>query len=295
MNKFLITILFLTTSFLFGQQLPVFSDFFKNEFIINPALTGVEKNQLNSCFRKQWSGFKGAPSTVTINGQFKNINKKFGLGFSAFIDDRGGAIKQTGIILNYNYFLLINKKEKITFGVSGIINQYSFDKNNISTLSLNDPSLYSSGLSIVPDINFGLAYINNNKLKIGLSVQQLIQNKLENFNQVNLNSIDQNKLIRHFNFSISYLNYLNKKIGFQYYSLVKTTFINPLQIDFGTKMIYNKYMSLGIAYRSFDAIIINLGFIKNNLTFGYNYDFTTSLLRKYSTGSHEIAIGYNFK
>ena len=53
---------------------------------------------------------------------------------------------------------------------------------------------------------------------------------------------------------------------------------------------------MGVAYRSEDAVSILLGFeLQERFQIGYAYDFTTSNLKNYSSGSNEIVIGYQFK
>jgi hypothetical protein len=44
-----------------------------------------------------------------------------------------------------------------------------------------------------------------------------------------------------------------------------------------------------------DAVSLMVGYImQENLTFAYAYDVTTSDIRKYSSGTHEIMIGMKF-
>jgi hypothetical protein len=37
------------------------------------------------------------------------------------------------------------------------------------------------------------------------------------------------------------------------------------------------------------------GYKNNNFIVGYSYDYTTSDINKYSTGSHELVLSYRFK
>ena len=54
---------------------------------------------------------------------------------------------------------------------------------------------------------------------------------------------------------------------------------------------------LGVSYRTEDAIAPLLGYqfkpnAKSMLKIGYSYDVTTSQLKNYSSGSHEIMLNY---
>ena len=52
---------------------------------------------------------------------------------------------------------------------------------------------------------------------------------------------------------------------------------------------------MGGSYRNRDAIAAYIGFIfRENLMLGYSYDFTTTDLGNYSTGTHELILGMRF-
>ena len=97
-----------------AQQLPMYSQFFWNDFVINPAYTGVTNSpRVQLGYRNQWGGFEGAPSTYTLGGHTLLKNKKMGLGGMLFMDDAGGAVSQMGLLLNYNYILKLNEKSNL--------------------------------------------------------------------------------------------------------------------------------------------------------------------------------------
>jgi type IX secretion system PorP/SprF family membrane protein len=69
----------------------------------------------------------------------------------------------------------------------------------------------------------------------------------------------------------------------------------PFQFDIGMRAIYKEKFWIGGSYRSHDAIAIYTGFIfRENLMLGYSYDFTTTDLGNYSTGTHELILGIRF-
>jgi len=52
----------------------------------------------------------------------------------------------------------------------------------------------------------------------------------------------------------------------------------------------------GLSYRTGDAASLLIGYTyKNSLSFGYSYDFTTSNISQYSTGTHEILFSVLFQ
>ena len=69
----------------------------------------------------------------------------------------------------------------------------------------------------------------------------------------------------------------------------------PLQIDAGARIIYKDKIWLGGAYRHLDAITAYTGFvIRENLQIGYAFDFTSTNLRNYSSGTHELILAIRF-
>ena len=69
MLKHLTTILTLVclTTGIKGQQLPLYSQYSMNRFLINPAVAGTEGfTTISLTAREQWIGFKGTPKTHSI-------------------------------------------------------------------------------------------------------------------------------------------------------------------------------------------------------------------------------------
>jgi hypothetical protein len=61
------------------------------------------------------------------------------------------------------------------------------------------------------------------------------------------------------------------------------------------KVTYKNQIWLGLAYRTADAASAMIGYLfRENLVIGYSYDFTTSNLKNYSSGTHELLIGVRF-
>jgi type IX secretion system PorP/SprF family membrane protein len=77
--------------------------------------------------------------------------------------------------------------------------------------------------------------------------------------------------------------------------MVKYTTPAPVKIDGGLRLSYQKKIWIGANYRTHDALTALVGCMYRNwLMFGYSYDYTTTNLRNYSTGTHEIMLGVRF-
>jgi type IX secretion system PorP/SprF family membrane protein len=293
MKSIFVIFILLVAGINFAQQLPVNTQFYNNTFIINPANTESKDIHFLVSSRQQWVGFKGAPSTYKIAGQSNLKNEKFAFGGFLFLDDFGGAIKQSGLGLNFRFRMDLNENSNLSFGATSLINQYSYDGSSIVANSINDQLLFNQTNSLAPDLNLGISY-HYKELQIGISSQQLFQSSLKKLNSLNNSSIDKNRLIRHYNLTLNYDYRINDQISILPYFLIRSTFIQPPQFELGSNVKFKRYFQAGVSYRSSDAVSLLIGFEKDKFGFFYSYDITTSNLRKYSSGSHEITLSYKF-
>ena len=62
-----ILLLLMCSLWLEGQQLPVYSQYTFNKFLVNPAAAGSDGyTTLSVVAREQWLGFKGTPKTHAV-------------------------------------------------------------------------------------------------------------------------------------------------------------------------------------------------------------------------------------
>lgn len=293
MKKILVVLIAILSLEVEAQQLPMYSQYFWNDFVINPAFTGIRNTpRVQLGYRNQWAGFVGAPKTYTLGGHMPLEGKNMGVGGMLFSDDQGGAISQNGLMLNYSYQLKFDQSSSLSLGLSGIVNQYSYDGSVMENI-VPDPTLQISSKQIAPDLNFGIAYNFNNQLYVGLGINQMIQSRLSKLNTNDL-VIDDNKLVRHYNLSASYLTTLTDRFDLEPYTMLRTTFIQAPQMEIGAKTTFDDMLFAGVSYRHAESVIGLLGVQYSNFVLAYSYDFTLSEIKTYSSGSHEILLAYQF-
>ncbi len=84
-----------------AQQLPMFTLYDWNRFVLNPAFASLQDSSaVRVTYRQQWAGFSANPVTFNAGGfgQFGKSN-----GFSGFVmrDQTGGAYSQTAMQLSF--------------------------------------------------------------------------------------------------------------------------------------------------------------------------------------------------
>ncbi len=189
-----ISFFLLLGSITFGQQLPLFSQYLYNKFLLNPAVAGSDGyTSVSLTAREQWVGYSGAPRTFTFSWQTRMLKKSFILkqtrvkrqvyrpksdgkvGFGGYVfSDRNGLIQRTGIQVAYAYHMWIQKSTQLSLGLAFTGYYYKIDQTQINFEDPNEPWLNNDlrrGI-FVPDLTFG-AYLLNAKYSLGFSADQL--------------------------------------------------------------------------------------------------------------------------
>ncbi len=273
-----------------AQQLPLYSQYMFNNFLLNPGITGsVDYLPIRLTARQQWVGIKGAPSTQAISAHHLLNNQKFGIGGYLF-NDKFGPLSQTGIQASFAYHVpLTGINSKLGLGLAFKAFQFKFDETDLVTIDPNDMAVTHGKITkFVPDADFG-AYLYNEKYYVGLSATQLIQFKID----LGENNLDENQIIRHYYVNAGYRLSLNEEFEIEPSLLVKGTMRTPWQLDFNAKAIYKNMYWGGLSYRTSKDLVFMLGLKVNKFYVGYAFDYTFSSIKNYSNGSHEILIGFN--
>ncbi len=292
MKKTIYILLFvIIANYSYSQQLPLYSQYMFNDFVYNPAVAGTKDYyQAKSNNRYQWIGITDAPRTYILSVYGPHRNKNMGFGGLVF-NDVTGPTSRTGLYGSYAYNVKIKEDLRFSSGLSLGILQYKIDGSKIILHDQNDQTL-SNGLYVdyMPDASFGL-YLYSSKYSVGIAVNQLNNNiKFKEVDQLGINKIKSHILL-----SGSYIYAINSDFDIEPSLMLKFVSPAPLQADINLKATYKKMVWLGFSWRTKDALSIMVGYNYNDLLlFGYSYDITTTNLKNYSSGTHELMIGVRF-
>lgn len=274
-----------------AQQLPQYTQYMLNEFAINPAVAGKEEfADVRSNNRYQWVGITDAPRTfiLTVNGPMKF--KNMGLGMNLFTDIVGPT-RRVGLNFSYAYHIKLNEEIKISLGLSAGILQWGIDGHKLQLHDAGDDNLLTQyQTTYVPDFGAGVL-LYHKKYYFGIAVPQLYQSR------INLYPGADNKgtLVTHFNVNGAYKFDIGDDFKIEPSFILKYATPAPFKLDVGLRGIYQEQVWLGVAYRHNDAVTALIGYLyKNYLMIGYSYDFSTTNIRKYSSGTHEVMLGLRF-
>ena len=88
-----------------AQQYPVFSQYYFNELVINPAYAGSHvKLSATAMYRNQWVNFAGAPKTYNFSSHTSLLKNKIGVGIM-FNHDEIGSYRNNHVYGYYAYKL----------------------------------------------------------------------------------------------------------------------------------------------------------------------------------------------
>ena len=306
-----ILFLFLIGNLTFGQQLPLFSQYLYNKFLINPAVAGSDGyTSVSLTAREQWVGYAGAPRTFSFSWQTRMLKKSFILkqtkvkravyrpksdgkvGFGGYIfSDKNGLIQRTGFQVAYAYHMWLQKNTQLSFGLAFTGYYYKIDETQINFEDPNEPWMNNNlrrGI-FVPDLTFG-AYLLNANYSLGFSADQLSEAsaKIGGPAYKNFSMSRQYYLFGSYDFSLSSNTIIQPS-----FLLKMSEQIKP-QADIGATYIYNQGFWVGLAYRTSGAMIANIGVKFQNMFFGYAYDYTLQEIQSITYGTHEITVALKF-
>jgi len=276
----------------FSQQLPQYTQYMLNEMAINPAVSGKDDYaDVRSNNRYQWVGVTDAPRTymLTLHGPIKV--KNMGIGMNLYTDIVGPT-RRTGLNFSYAYHMKVKDDMLLSMGLSAGVLQWGIDGSKLILRDDGDQNLLSTyQTTYVPDFGAGLYFHKKDRFYFGLSLPQIYQAPIKLYEGAGKNS----KIVNHFNLNGAYKFDLGDDFKIEPSFLVKYEIPTPPKIDVGMRVIYQEQIWLGGAYRHNDAFTALIGyFYKNYLMIGYSFDFTTTNIKKYSTGTHEIMLGIRF-
>jgi type IX secretion system PorP/SprF family membrane protein len=277
------------------QQDILVSQYMFNHLLLNPAYAGSQDYMMATLlYRKQWVNFDGAPTTqiATLHGPLGLTN----FGWGAMIShDKIGVTDRTDVYANAAYHLPVSSKLKLGLGLRAGGGYYSYKNSDLVYWDANDPAFAGDHTSkFLPNVGVGL-YLYSSKFYAGLSVPTVISYDPSKSLSLDLNGTVVPHQVRHYFATAGVALEVNPDVVLKPSILVKYVPNAPIEADFNLNVLLAKMIWVGGSYRTGDSFvgIIELQLTKK-LRLGYSYDFTLTDVKDYSSGSHEIMLGYDF-
>jgi type IX secretion system PorP/SprF family membrane protein len=326
MRKVIVTLIVLTCVpgvHVIAQQKPHYTQYILNQYIVNPALTGIENYaDLKASHRHQWVGIQDAPVTTyfSLHGpigksdyrttatsyDMKGENprgKRYWEEYTAasphhgagvqIINDVTGPLSNFTVYATYAYHLGLTARTSLSAGFGVGLNRMSLDASKLEFGDVTvDPAVYTNGVlnKMRLDMSAGL-YLYSADYFIGVSAQQVVPQKIDFSN--NYIRPKTGRTVPHLFATAGYRYLIGTDFNLIPSVMVKYVSPLPVQVEGNLKLQYLDLLWLGASYRHKDGFAGMIGLnVSNTFNVGYAYDYTTSELNNYSKGTHEIVVGF---
>ena len=292
-----ITIILIGISIIFfdnkavAQQDAMYSMYMFNGLVLNPAYAGSrEALSLTALYRNQWTGLEGAPQTAVLSGHLPLLNDNIALGLS-ITSDNISIFNMLNITASYAYRIKI-KKGKLSLGMNATFNNFRARWSEVALNNSNDQAFASNSDNLIsPNFGFGVYYYSD-KFYAGVSVPHVLNMSLtDDFKAEGTNLTARQ--YKHYFYTIGAIFRVTDNVKFKPSLLFKHVKNSPFQADLNASFLMKEALWLGASYRTGDAVsfIVEYLFVKM-LRIGYAYDLTLTELNHYSSGTHEIMLGF---
>ena len=310
-----VVLLSLLTGVAIAQQVPTYSQYIMNGFLINPSFAGRDGyTTVTLTTREQWVGLSGSPSTYALSFQTRLLKDSYisksttvrkksvkptkggnvGLGGYIF-NDTNGLIRRTGGQFSYAYHIAMGQTmgypTDLSFGLAFTAYQYFIDDDG-SFYNMNDPLLSVYDRSIfVPDFNFGVSWTTA-KYYVGFAMSNMLRGSLKLGDRSDIHR----KELGHFYLTGGYKFDFNSFWSAEASGYLKSSdmMLKSIQLDITGRVYYKNDYWVGVSYRPNSAVIAMAGLKYDRFYFAYAVDFTLTDLRHQSYGSHEITLAVKF-
>ncbi len=270
----------------FAQQDPQYSMHLLNGMSVHPgyagSLGGISANVL---YRNQWSGMDGAPKTISANAQMRYFKDQLGTGIQ-FFNDKIGLFNRASVSVAQAYHLRLDPLT-VSFGLQTSYQQFSGNLADANPVDIGDPSFLGNVSKSI--FNFGAGvYAYSDKFWFGASMPYFLKSKWSD----GVGTIDP-FLANHWFVSgggVLDLSIFQIKPSM----MIKKSSAAPVAFETGCSVYAFSKFGLGVNYRIKDALMFIGEFqINDNFRLAYGYEQTTSGLRTFNNGTHEILLRYN--
>jgi type IX secretion system PorP/SprF family membrane protein len=318
-NIVLIVVFSLIAGVAASQQVPMYSQYIMNGFLINPSLAGLDGyTTVNVTARQQWLGLSGAPATYAASFQTRILKNSYiskstsvrrkivrptkggnvGLGGYIF-SDRNGIMKRTGILAAYSYHLELGKTNGVpnylSLGLAATVYQYAIDlSGNLLLHDVDDEFLNNYDRVVyIPDFNFGASY-QTTKYFVGFAMSSISRGSLLFANSGDNKRSELGNYFLTAGYKILFPSNTNWELEPSVLLKSSDMISKSAQMDITARVYYKADYWAGISYRTGDAIIIMFGLKYDRFYFAYAFDMALTDIRKQSLGSHELTLAVKF-
>jgi type IX secretion system PorP/SprF family membrane protein len=311
----------------YAQQLPQFSQFHRNQAMMNPGATGAyDFLDVTLGTRYQWLGFSNdiqgnvAPRTAYFNAGMvlrkKDVvrsnpglrvssgpvrSPKVGTGRlkhavgGQVIADEYGAFRNISFAGTYAIHIPLSKTVNMSLGVRAGMSNHSFLQDKAQVLSgitggpadIAYDNFVANGFSRMFMDVSSGLFVYSERFFVGVSAFQITRD----FVSIGSGLTNFNPVM-HFDFSAGMILNINDDLTIM--PALSAKYMSPTSpiVQLNAQLEYKEWLWFGLGYRHTDAVLGMVGMnINERFKIGYSFDYTTSRLNNFTSGGHELVLG----
>lgn len=263
-----------------------------NGLPLNPAFAGSrDAANITGAYRNQWTGLTGAPVTQTLSMHAPLKNQSLAVGLTAYADQIGVS-NLSGVNGAFSYRMKL-AKGRLAFGISGGIQHASNSWSAVVTTEQND-EVFTSGNDqyLLPDFGAGVYYYSARGY-VSFSVPSILGARYAGGQSY---QISHNVGEYDWYLNSGTIVKVNNDISLTPSFMLRVKGTSPTQVDFNIRASYRNFFELGASLRSRDAFIVMFkANVNKQFSVGYAFDHSLNEIGRYSNGTHEVTLQYDFK
>ena len=280
-----------------AQQEVMVSQYMFNGMFLNPAYAGShEYVEATALHRSQWVNFDGAPTTQVFAVDGPIMQDQGGVGLTVVNDDIGDT-HTFEVFGNFSYHVDLDDegKNRLAFGLKAGISNYSSSYDLGRIIEPGDP-VFENSISgqVISKFGVGVYYYNDISY-IGLSMPTFFAGDRPLLAAYDSLAVENGYFENHYFLNGGVVFKINNDLAIKPNLLFKYHPAAPMEVDINCNFLIKETIWLGASYRTGDAVtaLVEYNF-SPKFRAGYAYDFTLTDISNYSSGSHEVMLGYQF-
>ncbi|KIO54504.1 membrane protein [Flavobacterium hibernum] len=287
-KKIFTTLTMLSVFGAIAQQDPQYTQYMYNTLSVNSAYAGsLGHLAITGIYRSQWVGLEGAPNTQSFTLDTP-VGKNVGLGLSVVSEEIGPSEEQY-LDANFSYTIPSGLTHKLSFGIKGGGRVINIDWTKGS---YRDPDVqFRENITnkFLPVVGAGL-YWHGERDYIGISIPNFLTRERYNYDDIADDLVNERM---HLYLIGGIVFDLSAHTKFKPAVMVKYVAGAPLIADFSANFMFNNCVTLGASYRTADSVSALASLqITPQFLIGYSYDYSTTELQNYNSGTHEIMLRF---
>jgi type IX secretion system PorP/SprF family membrane protein len=303
MKNIVLTILIVVfTTSLWGQQLPLFTQYQETHALLNPS--AISSNYLkyeramttNALYRYQWVGIDGAPQTMMASHEYLNEDYNILLGGS-ITNDQTGPTGFLGVNGRFAYLLQLTDDHYLSAGISAGVVQYRVKGDELDFLEQDE--VEAAGINAFrPDFALGLTWYfmpgRGNRYFAGVAVPQTFGFNLAfrtDDNEFNIQRVRHYYAFGGAQFALDEGSWIEVDAWAKYVENV------PFHIDVNFRYEYRESFWVGVGGSMVGASHAEAGVIweldsGSMMRVGYGYDHFFAEFGPAFGDAHEVKVAY---